>query len=175
VAIWSNIMSVRERLVMLAGWVQRGQLWVAASALVILMSVTVLDVFMRYVFTRPIRASLDTVEVMLLVFVFNGMAAAFFGRRHIVIDLLDGVFGARGTAVLIRIADVLSVLCLLLLAWAMLLPATQAYQYGDAKMELPIPIYVLWIVALVSLAGTIFCALVTLAAMPAVTERGPAA
>ncbi len=158
----------------LAGWVQRSQLWIAATALIILMMVTVLDVFMRYVFTRPIRASLDTVEVMLLVFVFNGMAAAFFGRRHIVIDLLDGVFGARITRVLIRIADVLSVLCLGLLAWAMLLPASQAYQYGDTKMELPIPIYVLWIVVLASFAGTMFCALVTMIAKPAAAVPGRA-
>jgi TRAP-type C4-dicarboxylate transport system permease small subunit len=129
---------------------------VAAAALVILMMVTVLDVFMRYLFNRPIRASLDTVEVMLLVFVFNGMAAAFFGRRHIVIDLLDGLFGPRLTGLLIRIADVLSVLCVGLLMWAMVLPASQAYQYGDTKMELPIPIYVLWIVALLSFAGTFF-------------------
>ena len=165
-------MSARERLVRLADWVQRSQLAVAATALVILMIVTVLDVFMRYSFNRPIRASLDTVEIMLLIFVFNGMAAAFFGRRHIVIDLLDGMFGARMTSVLIRIADILSVLCLGLLAWAMLLPATQAYQYGDVKMELPIPIYVLWVVALASFAGTIFCALVTLVAKPAVAEPG---
>ena len=165
-------MRVRERLVGLADAVQRGQLWLAASALVILMMVTVLDVFMRYLFTRPIRASLETVEVMLLVFVFNGMAAAFFGRRHIVIDLLDGVFGPRITAILIRIADMLSVLCLGLLIWAMLLPARQAYQYGDVKMEVPIPIYALWIIALASLAGTIFCALVTMVAKPATPEPG---
>jgi TRAP-type C4-dicarboxylate transport system permease small subunit len=163
-------MGARERLVTLAGWVQRSQLWLAAAALVILMMVTVLDVAMRYLFNRPIRASLDTVEVMLLVFVFNGMAAAFFGRRHIVIDLLDNVLGARMTHVLIRVADILSVLCLLLLAWAMLLPASQAFQYGDVKMELPIPIYVLWIIALMSFAGTIFCAVVTLVAIPPVAE-----
>jgi TRAP-type transport system small permease protein len=161
-------MSARQRLVGLADRVQRSQLWVAEAALVILMMVTVLDVLMRYLFNRPIRASLETVEVMLLVFVFNGMAAAFFGRRHIVIDLLDGAFGARFTSVLIRLADVLSVLCLGLLVWAMLLPATQAYQYGDVKMELPIPLYALWIVALASLAGTIFCALVTLVARPVI-------
>jgi TRAP-type C4-dicarboxylate transport system permease small subunit len=167
-------MSARQRVVGLADRVQRSQLWVAEAALVILMLVTVLDVFMRYLFNRPIRASLETVEVMLLVFVFNGMAAAFFGRRHIVIDLLDGVFGARVTGMLIRIADVLSVLCLGLLAWAMLLPATQAYQYGDVKMELPIAIYVLWIVALASLAGTMFCALVTLLARPVMVAPGRA-
>jgi TRAP-type C4-dicarboxylate transport system permease small subunit len=167
-------MSACQKLVGLADRVQRTQLWIAAAALLILMLVTVLDVFMRYVFNKPIRASLDTVETMLLVFVFNGMAAAFFGRRHIVIDLVDSMFPAAMTRVLIRIADVLSVLCLGLLAWAMWLPATQAYQYGDSKMELPIPIYVLWIVALVSFAGTMFCALVALAAKPAAAEPGRA-
>ena len=163
-------MSARQRLIGLADGVQRTQLWIAASALIILMMVTVADVFMRYLFNRPIRASLDTVEVMLLIFVFNGMAAAFFGRRHIVIDLFDNMFGPRLIHVMIRLADVVSVLCLCLLAWAMWLPATQAYAYGDTKMELPIPIYVLWIAALLSFAGTMFCALVALIT-PIVSER----
>ena len=64
---------------------------------------------------------------MLLVFVFNGMAAGFFGRRHVTIDLLDNAFGPRVTTVLIRSGDALSVLCLGLLFWAMLLPAGQAF------------------------------------------------
>ena len=54
----------------------------------------------------------------------------------------------------------------------MLLPAGQAYAYGDIKMELRLPIYVLWVVALASLAGTIFCALVTLVAKPATAGTG---
>jgi hypothetical protein len=54
----------------------------------------------------------------------------------------------------------------------MLLPTTQAFQYGDTKMELPIPIYCLWIVALVSMVGTGFCAVVALVGKPAVAELG---
>jgi hypothetical protein len=51
----------------------------------------------------------------------------------------------------------------------------QSYQYGDTKMELAVPIYMLWLVVLVSFAGTFFCALVTLVAKPAVAaERGRA-
>jgi TRAP-type C4-dicarboxylate transport system permease small subunit len=165
-------MSARDRLLRLAGTVQRVQLWLAAAALIVLMTVTVADVFLRYVFNRPIRGSYDTVETMLLVFVFNGMAAAFFGRRNIVIDLLDSVVGSHMTAVLVRIADLLSVLCLALLIWAMWLPASQAYQYGDVKMELRLPIYVLWAVALASLAGTLLCALVVLVARPATADTG---
>jgi TRAP-type C4-dicarboxylate transport system permease small subunit len=167
-------MNAQARLLMLADWMQRVQLWIAAGALVVLMMVTVFDVLLRYLFNSPIRVSYEMVEVMLLVFVFNGMPAAFFGRRHIVIDLLDGVFGASITRILIRMADVLSVLCLAVLAWAMLLPATQAYQYGDIKLELRLPIYVLWIVTLASFAGTMFCAVVTLLAKPAAAELGRA-
>ena len=162
---------MNERLLRLADHLQRVQLWVAASALVILMMVTVADVLLRYLFNRPIRGSYDMVDTMLLVFVFNGMAAGFFGRRNIVIDLIDSVVGTRMTAVLIRVADVLSVLCLGLLIWAMWLPAVQAYHYGDVKMELRIPIYMLWIVALASAVGTMLCALVVLTAKP--TTAGP--
>jgi TRAP-type C4-dicarboxylate transport system permease small subunit len=159
-------MNGRERLLAVADRVQRAQLWLAVAALVVLMLVTVFDVLLRYLFNRPIRGSYDMVETMLLVFVFNGMAAAFFGRRHIVIDLLDSFVDRRAIAALIRLADALAVVCLGLLAWAMLLPARQAYAYGDVKLELGLPIYVLWLVALVSLAGAIFCALVTLVAKP---------
>ena len=152
---------------------QRIQLWLAVVALLILMMVTVADVFLRYLFNSPVRGSYDMVESLLLVFVFNGMAATFFGRRHIVIDLIDGFVGARATAVLVRMADVLSVLCIGLLMWAMRVPALQAYQYGDLKLELQLPIYLLWVVALAGLAGTIFCAFVALVARSATAEAGP--
>src|SRR5215472_19012371 len=129
-------MSIRRRLFEVADHLQRAQLWLAAVALVILMMVTVADVFLRYLFNIPVRGSYDMVESMLLVFVFNGMAAGFFLRRHVVIDLIDAAVGRRGAIVLIRIADVLSVICLALLMWAMLQPAMQAYDYGDRKLEL---------------------------------------
>ena len=165
-------MGIGDRLIVWAGWLQRAQLWLAASALLVLMAVTVADVFLRYAFTRPVRGSYDIVEVMLVVFVFNGMAAAFFNRRNIVIDVIDYAIGPRGAAILIKIADVLSVVCLCLLFWAMLGPAIQAYQYGDRKFELSLPIYIMWIVALAAMAGTIFCALVVLVARPAMPQNG---
>lgn len=168
-------MTIRRRLFLIADRLQQIQLWLAASALMILMGVTVLDVFLRYLFRSPVRGSYDIVESMLLVFVFNGIAASFFGRRHVVIDLLDSALGERGTAVLIRVADILSVICIGLIMWAMITPMVQAYQYGDIKMELRLPIYVLWLAALIGLTGTMFCALVTLVASPVKLNGGTAA
>ena len=159
-------MPIRARLFAIADRLQRIQLWLAATALLILMGVTVADVVLRYAFRSPVRGSYDIVESMLLIFVFNGIAAAFFGRRHIVIDLIDALAGKRGTAVLVRVADVLSVVCIGVIMWAMITPMIQAYQYHDIKMELRLPIYTLWVAALVGLTGTLFCAVVTLVARP---------
>lgn len=167
-------MVLRARLLTAADVLQRLQLWVAAVALMILMMITVLDVVLRYLFNHPIRYSYDTVESMLLVFAINAMPAAFFTRRHVVIDLIDNAVGPQIAALLIRVADALAVLCLMLLMWAMITPAEQAYQYGDVKMELRLPIYVLWIAALVSLCGALFCAVVALTARPASPGHGRA-
>ena len=163
-------MKIRDRLIVVADRLQRIQLWLAAFALTILMLITVADVFLRYLFNSPVRGSYDMVESMLIVFVFNSMAAGFFLRRNVVIDLIDSAVGRRATAVLIRIADLLSVVCLGLVLWAMLGPAMQAYDYGDRKLELNLPIYVLWILAFLGALGTIFCALVTLVARPVTVD-----
>jgi TRAP-type C4-dicarboxylate transport system permease small subunit len=149
---------------------QRAQLRLASVALIVLMMVTVVDVFPRYVFNSPVRGSYDIVECMLLIFVFNGMAAAFFGRRNIAIDIIDSFIAARAIAVLIRFADALSVLVLLLIFWAMINPAIQIYQYGDVKLDSQIPIYWMWIAAFLGLAGTVLAAAVVLFARPAAPE-----
>lgn len=140
------------------------QVRIAAVALTVMMLVTVADVFMRYVFNSPIRGSYDIVEATLVIFVFHGMAAGFFRRANIVIDLIDTFVGRRLVALLIRISDVLSVVALVVIIWAMTGPAWQAYEYGDRKLELDMPIYYLWIVALLGIAGTLVCALGVLVA-----------
>ncbi len=146
---------------------QRAQLRLASVALVVLMMVTVVDVLLRYLFNAPIRGSYDIVECMLLIFVFHGMAAAFFGRRNITIDIIDSFVAARSVTVLIRVADVLSIVVLLLIFWAMINPAMQIYQYGDVKLDSKIPIYWMWIAAFLGLAGTVLAAVIVLFARPA--------
>jgi TRAP-type C4-dicarboxylate transport system permease small subunit len=164
-------MRVQDRLLKIAGRLQRIQLWLAVCALVALMMVTVTDVFMRYLFNRPVRGSFDAVEGLLLVFVFNSMAATFFGRRNVVIDVIDSFVPRAFAGMLIRLADILSVVILGLLAWAMLVPAAQSFAYGELKQDLGLPIFILWFIAIASLAGTIFCAAAVALGRP-VTDSG---
>jgi TRAP-type C4-dicarboxylate transport system permease small subunit len=135
------------------------QLWLAAAALLIMMGVTVIDVFLRYAFNSPVRGSYELVEAMLVAVVFHGISTAFLHRRNIVIDLVDTFSSRRVVAVLIRLSDILSVVAVAFFAFAMLGPAMQAFDYGDRKLELDLPVWVLWAVALAGMAGAILCAL----------------
>jgi TRAP-type C4-dicarboxylate transport system permease small subunit len=151
-----------ERIV---GIIRAVQQRIAMLALVVMMLTTVADVFMRYVLRRPIEGAYNVVECCLAVFVFFGIASTFIGRRNIVIDLIDGVASRQllaALAALVRCADTLAVLSLGVIFWAMIDPALQVYEYGDVKPELGLPLAVLWVAALVGLAGTVVSAIGTL-------------
>jgi len=148
----------RERLLAGLEWLRKIEVRIAAIALLAMMLVTVVDVFLRYVFNSPVRGSYDFVEATLVVFVFHGIAAGFLRRTNIVIDLFDIFAPERLIAICIRISDILSIAALLILIYAMITPALQAWQYGDTKIDLGLPLHVLWIVALTGMAAAILCA-----------------
>lgn len=149
----------RNQAITLLDRLRVAQMRLAAVALVVMMAVTLADVFLRYVFNHPVRGSYDLVETMMAVFVFHGMSTAFLQRRNIVIDLIDSFAHRIVVAALIRISDVLTIFTLCLFAYAMITPALQAFNYGDLKMELQIPTWYLWAAALLGMAGAILCAL----------------
>jgi TRAP-type C4-dicarboxylate transport system permease small subunit len=142
------------------------QLRLASVALVIMMLVTLLDVFMRYAFNNPIRGAYEMVEAMMAVFVFNGMSTAFLQRRNIVIDLVDSLLQRSIVVALIRMSDVLTVATITLFAYAMIKPAMQSFAYGEVKMELQVPIWWFWAAALFGIAGAILCSTGALIAPP---------
>lgn len=150
---------------------KEAQLRLAMLALGVMMMVVVVDVFMRYVFGAPVRGAYDVVEASLVVFVFHGLSACFLARQNIVIDLIDNVAPAAVTRALVRVADVVTIGLLGLMIWAMVNPATQAFEYGDKKLELGLPLWILWTIAIAGLACTMVCALGALA-KPVVTSHG---
>jgi TRAP-type C4-dicarboxylate transport system permease small subunit len=133
------------------------QLRLASIALIIMMGVTLLDVFLRYAFNSPVRGAYELVEAMMVVFVFHGMSTAFLQRRNIVIDLIDSLAHRTVVAALIRVSDFLAAATIALFAYAMITPALQSFNYGEVKMELQVPIWYYWAVAMVGMAGALLC------------------
>lgn len=154
---------------------QRVQVILAACALVTMTLVTVADVTLRYLFNRPVRGSYDVVECALVVFVFHGMATVFLNRQNIVIDLVDGLASAPLRVAMIRATDLVQIAALVVLTWAMVSPAMQAFAYGDRKIELGLPVSILWAFALAGMIGTIVCAIGALATTPIPPRQGRSA
>jgi TRAP-type C4-dicarboxylate transport system permease small subunit len=147
------------------------QLRLASVALIIMMLVTLADVFMRYVFNNPIRGSYELVEAMLVIFVFNGMSTAFLQRRNICIDLIDTIAHRAIITVLIRISDLLTIVVIVMYAYAMITPAMQSYSYGELRLNLQIPIWWEWAVALIGIVGAILCAIGALLTPTTTTQQ----
>jgi TRAP-type transport system small permease protein len=139
--------------------ISRIQTRIAMAAAAVIILTTTADVILRYGFSRPIHGAYDMVECMLVLFVFHGTASVFFDRANITIDLVDHVVGIRSRLRLVRLADLVSIVMLALMLWAMISPALQAYDYGDRKLELGLPLWVVWLFALSGMAGTIACAI----------------
>ena len=143
------------------------QLLIAMVALVVMGAVTVADVFLKYVFSRPITGAYDLVESLLPVVIFHGLPATLLRRQNIAIDLVDHWAGARGTRMLIFSADIVMLALLALFTWAMVNPASQAWEYGDVKLELGLPLIAVWAAAIAGMAGSVLVALTMVLQRPA--------
>ena len=147
------------------------QLVAAMLALVVMGSVTVADVALKYLFSQPITGAYDVVESLLPVVIFNGLPATLLRRQNIAIDLVDHLAGPRRTRLLVAAADVVMLAMLALIAWAMVAPALQAMEYGDRKLELGLPVWVIWAGALIGMAGSVLVAVALVARPPPAADR----
>jgi TRAP-type C4-dicarboxylate transport system permease small subunit len=138
--------------------VARIQLMVAMAALLVMGAVTCADVFLKYVFNRPILGAYDLVESLLPVVIFYGLPGMLLRRKAIVIDLIDHVLTWRGLRMLNVLTDV-SVLALLIgMTAAFVSPAWLAFDYGDRKIELGLPLWLIWAVVIIGMIGTVLAA-----------------
>jgi TRAP-type C4-dicarboxylate transport system permease small subunit len=136
----------------------RTQLAVAMLALTATGLVTVADVALKYLFNRPIVGAYDLVETLLPVVVFNGIPAMLLRRQTIAIDLIDHAVPPRVVRVLGAIGDLVVAVMLIMIALAFLTPARQAFEYGDRKIELGLPIVAIWAVVLAGMIGVMLAA-----------------
>jgi TRAP-type C4-dicarboxylate transport system permease small subunit len=140
------------------------QLILAMLALLVMGAVTASDVFLKYVFSRPIIGAYDLVESLLPVVIFHGLPATLLRRQTIVIDLIDHFVDYRGRRALIAISDAVVLVMLILITWALVAPARLALDYGDRKIELGLPLAVIWGVVIVGMAGVVLAAIASLVA-----------
>ena len=80
------------------GFVIKGSAYIGVAVLILMMLITVADVFLRYVFNSPIVGAYEISEFVLLVLCFIGIAYCAWEDRHVKMNLLFSRLSERGQA-----------------------------------------------------------------------------
>ena len=141
----------------LAGWLETG----AGMALIVMMMITVVDVFLRNVFNHPISGAIELVKIMMAYLVFLAVPQTFLSRKHVQVDVVDHLVGPRtllGLEILGELCGLGLLAVMLVMMWG---EARDAHEMGDITSDLMIPVTVLWAPMLVGAACSL-AALVSL-------------
>lgn len=141
-------------------WEKRADdvLGVAASAILFsMMTLTFVDVVLRYVFNRPLRGGFELTELMLLVLIFAGLPLVTHAGEHVTMDLIDRFLGPRLRALQLRLTELASAGLMFGLTWLMWLKAGKIAAYGDTTDILRIPVgpFVYFMTAMILISGLV--------------------
>lgn len=148
-------MSQPERL-----WERRvdATLGVAASLILFcMMTLTFVDVILRYLFSRPLRGAFEVTELMLLVLIFAGLPLVTHANEHVTMDLIDRWLSPRLRDALGRLMEAISAALMFVLTWFMWIKAQRIAGYGDTTDVLRILVgpFVYFMTAMIALSGAI--------------------
>ena len=120
--------------------VSRFLLFIGQFALAIMVMLTVVDVFLRYVFNRPILGSYELTEFMMAVLVFSTIGYTMAVKGHVVVDLVFTKLPQRTRDILECITSLIAFILFAIVAWRNAVQAITAWGRNDITAELFIPI-----------------------------------
>ena len=124
--------------------------WVGSLALLTMTLWTVTDVVTRYALSKPLKGSIDQVEVTLVLVVFLALPECFLRDEQVTVDVVDHMVAPRWVELLKLTGASATMVFLLILGYTGIQPFLDAMQFGDRKPDLPIPIY--WLLGVIELA-----------------------
>jgi TRAP-type transport system small permease protein len=114
---------------------------VAGVVLASMMLLTALDVFMRYVLSKPLSGAFETTEIMLAMLIFAGLPIVSDARQHIVIDTLEGYMSKGLRRALDALANAICMLVFGGVSFLIFKRAMRMMSEGDTTSVLKLPLY----------------------------------
>ena len=111
---------------------------IAGVLLFCMMSVTFVDVVLRYLFNAPLRGSFEVTELMLVVLIFAALPLVSRHEEHVVMDFLDRYLGPRIYRALRALEHVVCAAVMSGLGWLLWQKAGKLAAYGDTTSVLRI-------------------------------------
>ncbi|RIY40097.1 TRAP transporter small permease [Neopusillimonas maritima] len=91
--------------------------WTCVLPLMVILVLTFVDVFMRYVFASPITGATEVIRFCMALAVFAGLPVLTRDRGHITVSLIDNLLGAHALRIKQAVCDAVSLFAVMLLAW----------------------------------------------------------
>lgn len=101
--------------------------------------VTFADVFARYVFSAPIRGSVEIVEYAMALLIFTALPLVTRHRGHVSVSLMDGLFNGAAERFKNWLCDLLSTAVLGVLTWRLWVQAGDDLAHGTRSVVLGWP------------------------------------
>lgn len=118
---------------------ERGLKWACVLPIAVILVLTFIDVFMRYVFARPVTGATEIIRFCMALSVFAGFPILTRDRGHITVSLIDNLLKPHALRIKQALCDFISLLALVLLAWR-LWDQAQLYIHSQAAtivLDLP--------------------------------------
>lgn len=113
--------------------------WLSALPVALILILTFADVLGRYMFSSPIRGSVELIEFAMALVIFTALPMVTRQREHVTVSLIDGFFKGTSQRIKTVLCDAVSVLALSLLTWRLALQGLEDLQSETATVVLGMP------------------------------------
>jgi TRAP-type C4-dicarboxylate transport system permease small subunit len=114
---------------------------IAAMAIFVMMSLTCVDVFLRYFFRKPIPGTYEIVALLGAVAVAFAMAHTSVEKGHVAVSLIVQLFPKRLQGIIESIISIFGIILFGLIAWQSVLYGVDCQRSGEVSMTLQMPFY----------------------------------
>ena len=112
----------------------------SGTVLFLMMMITAVDVFGRYVLNKPLTGGFEITEMLLAALIYCGLPLVSQRREHIVIDTFDPLMSARVKRALDVVAEIVCSLTLGGIGYLIFRRAARVAEYGDTTSVLKWPL-----------------------------------
>jgi len=114
---------------------------IAAGFLAAMMILTGVDVFLRYIFNRPVTGSYEMTEFMMPIVIAFGLAYCALEKGHVSVQLVTSKLPERAQVVMHIFANLVFLAVFILITWQTLLRAKGMFDTGQTSIVLYIPVF----------------------------------
>ncbi|GAI74746.1 unnamed protein product [marine sediment metagenome] len=114
---------------------------IAAIAIFVMMSLTCVDVFLRYFFRKPITGTYEIVSFLGAVAVSFAMAHTLAEKGHVAVSLIVQLFPKKLQGIIESIISIFGIILFALIAWQSILYGVDCQRSGEVSMTLELPFY----------------------------------